>query len=101
MNVPAMSLELHERGIHAVWTGGPGPRPGGTGVTGARQDPAAPETPKHQKTVDSRLRPACVRPASGLRPAASGPRLVRAPSEPRDTRVGGNVRRPRYRVSVD
>src|SRR5262249_26172469 len=46
MAVPAMSLELHERGIHAVWTGGPGPRPGGTGVTAARQDAPAPQTPK-------------------------------------------------------
>src|SRR5262249_62107376 len=50
MNVPAMSLELHERGIHAVWTGGPGPRPGGTGVTGARQDPPAPQTPRPRNT---------------------------------------------------
>src|SRR5215475_7622507 len=50
MAVPAMSLELHERGIHAVWPGGPGPRPGGTGVTGARQDAPAPQTPKPRKT---------------------------------------------------
>src|SRR5215813_6750120 len=50
MAVPAMSLELHERGIHAVWTGGPGPRPGGTGVTGARQDAPAPQTPKPRNT---------------------------------------------------
>src|SRR5215470_345616 len=55
MAVPAMSLELHERVIHAVWTGGPGaapggPRLGGTGVTGARQDAPAPQTPKPRNT---------------------------------------------------
>src|SRR5215472_3691013 len=57
MNVPAMSLELHERGIHAVWTGGPGPRPGGTGVTGARQDAPAPQTPKPRNTRWVWIRP--------------------------------------------
>src|SRR5215510_9188371 len=46
MAAATMSLELHERGIHAVWTGGPRPRPGGTGVTGARQDAPAPENPE-------------------------------------------------------
>ena len=50
-----MSLELHERGIHAVSTDGPGragPRAGGIPVTGARRDaliPEAPETANHQR----------------------------------------------------
>src|SRR5262249_15657320 len=103
MNVPAMSPERHERGIHAVWIGGPGLRPGGTGVTGARRDAPAPQTPKPRNTRTQWIRGfiAYPRPLAGSRPVRRYRRRwrdTRDPRDPRDPRDTPARPRPRPRT---